>query len=127
MAVERDLHRVFIDQLVYPLVEREIIRHQEPVSERHVRELPLAVNILPVDRPHLDDAVGVFSRKRERGAVQVNNHPGDGRVDVCLDTIPEIEDRSGCRVTVIAEILCGEEDPPADFTRHLETAVRDRD
>jgi hypothetical protein len=64
-----------IDQLIDSLVVWEIIGHQKPVDERHIRELPCTVDILSIDRPDLDDTVRVLWRQRERGAVQVNDHP----------------------------------------------------
>jgi len=88
--------------------------HEQPVDEGHTGHLPGTPDILPVDRPELDDPVRVTQGKRQGRPVEVDNHPGDRGVGICGYPVPESEDGPGQRIAIIPQILLREEQARAD-------------
>jgi len=105
MAVERNPDRVPVDELIDLLVIREVMGHEQAVDEVHVRHQPGTPDFRAIDRPYLDDPVRIAQGKRQRGTVEVDNHPGDRGIDICFDLVLVAEDQTGSRITIIPEVL----------------------
>ena len=71
----------------------------------------------------LDDPVRIAQGKRQRGAVEVDNHPGDGGIDICCDPVLVAEDHTGSRITIIPEFLIRKKQQRADRVGHFCAAM----
>lgn len=105
VAVERDRNRVLVEELVDPLVVREVVGHQEPVDVGDVRDLSREPDVFPIRGPGLYDPVRVLRRQRERRPVEVNDHPGNFRVGIGHHAFSVPEDVPGKRVAVALEFV----------------------
>ena len=126
MAVERDLYRVPVDKFIDLLVIREIIIHKKTMNEIHTRYLPGTPDCPAINSLQFDDTVGIPQGKRKRGTVEIDNHAGDGGIDICSHPVPEPEDNAGHGITIIPEILITEKKPRADVKGGFYPAVGDR-
>jgi hypothetical protein len=114
-----------VDEFVDSLVKWEIMGLQKLMDEVHIRHLPGAVNLPAINCPHFDDPVRIAERERQRGTVEIDNHPGDGCINISDNTILKPEHNTGTGIAVITEFVFFEQQKRADDFRDLCTAVRD--
>jgi hypothetical protein len=126
MAIERNPDGVPVDKFVDPLVKWKVMSPEKLVNEMHIRYLPGTVYLSPVNCPQLDYSVRISERKRQRRAVEINNHSGDGRIDICSNPVLKSEYNTGEGVTIIPKFVIIEQQTRADAFRDLCSPVRDR-
>ena len=125
MAVERNPDLVPVNELIDLLVIREIMGHEQAVDEVHIRHQPGTPDFPAIDRHQLDDPVRIPQGERQRGTVEVNNHAGDGGIDICRNPVVVPENNAGQGIAVVPEIFFRQEQPRADMFRDFNPAVRD--
>jgi hypothetical protein len=96
------------------------------VNEMHIRHLPGTVYLPPVNCPQLDYPVRVAERKRQRWAVEINNHTGNGCIDICYNPVLESKHNTGEGVTIITKLVILKQQTRADAFRDLCSPVRNR-
>jgi hypothetical protein len=126
MAIERNPDRLFVDEFVDPLVKRKVMSPEKLVNELHIRHLPGAVHFPPVNCPHLDYPVRIAEGKRQRRAVEINNHSGDRCIDICCNPVLKTEHNTGIGITIITKFVIIEQQTRSDAFRDLCPTVRDR-
>ena len=107
MAVERNPDRVPVDELIDLLVKREVMSQEQAVNKVHIRHKPGTVDFPAIDRPRLDDPVRIAQGKRQRGTVEIDNHAGDGGIDIRRHPALVAEDNTGTGIAIIPEFLIG--------------------
>jgi hypothetical protein len=125
MAVEGNPDGLPVDQFVDSLVKWKIMVHEKGMNEVHIRHLPRAVNLPAINCSHFDDPIRIAKGERERRTVEINNHPGDGCINISSDTVLKTEHNTGLGITVIPEFILLEQQERADDLRDFSTAVRD--
>jgi hypothetical protein len=69
---------------------------------------------------------GSAERQRQRRAVEINNHTGNGCIDICYNPVLESKHNTGEGVTIITKFVIFEQQTRADAFRDLCSPVRDR-
>jgi hypothetical protein len=64
MAVKRNPDRMPIDELIDFLVKREVMRHEQGMDKKHVRDKTGTVDLPAIDRPEFDNAIRITQGKR---------------------------------------------------------------
>src|SRR5512137_1736810 len=98
---------------------------EKMVDKIHIRYLPGAVNFPPIDSPHLDYPVRITKGKRQRWTVEINNHSGDGGIDICCNTVLKSEYNTGIGITIITKFVISEQQTRADGFGDLCPTMRD--
>ena len=109
MAVERNPDGLPVDELIDSLVIREIMGLEKVMDEIHIRHSPGPVDIPAINRPHFDDPVGIAGGKRQWGAVDVDNHPGDGSINIGCHPVFKSEYPPGTGIAIITEFIVVEQ------------------
>jgi hypothetical protein len=117
---------MFVDKFVDSLVKWKVMSPKKMVDEMHIRHLPGAVNFTSVNCPHLDYPVRITEGKRQRRAVEINNHSGDGCIDICCNPFLKTKHNPGIGITIITKFVIIEQQTRADAFRDLCPTVRDR-
>jgi hypothetical protein len=126
MAIERNPDGLFVDEFVDSLVKWKVMSPEKMVDKMHIRYLPGTVKFPSIDSPHLDYPVRITEGKRQRRTVEINNHSGDGGIDICCNTVLKAEHNTGIRITIITKFVISEQQTRADSVGDLCPAVRDR-
>ena len=105
MAVKRYANRVPVDELIDLLVIREIPGLEQAVAEGYIRHHPRTPDLPAIDRPYLDDPVGITKGERQRGPVEIDNHAGDRGIDIGRDPVRVPEENTGIRIAIIPEFV----------------------
>jgi hypothetical protein len=109
MAVERYPHGLPVDELIDSLVIGEIMGLEKVMDEIHIRQQPGPVDIPAINRPHFDNSVRIAGGKRQWGAVEVDNHPGDGSINIGCDPVFKSEYTTGTGIAIITEFIVVEQ------------------
>lgn len=105
MAVERNPDGLPVDKLIDSLVIGEIMGLEKVMDEIHIRQQPGPVDIPAINRPHFDNPVRIAGGKRQWGAVEVDNHPGDGSINIGCDPLFKSEYNTGRGIAIITELI----------------------
>jgi len=125
MTVKCNPYGLSVYEFIDVLVEWEIMGPEQGVDERHIRHLPGSVNLPAINCPHLDNPVRIAEGERQRRTVEINNHTGNGGIEISNNAVLETEHNAGIRITVIVEIVLIEQQKRADDCRDFSTAMRD--
>jgi hypothetical protein len=125
MAVECNPDGLPVDEFIDSLVKWKIMGLQKLMDEVHIRYLPGAVNLPPVNCPYFDDPVGIAEGERQRGPVEIDNHPGDGCINISDNTVTKSEHNTSRGIAIVTEFVIFEQQKRAYDFRDLCTAVRD--
>lgn len=103
MAVERNPDGLTVYELIDVLVIGKIMGLEKVMDEIHIRQQPGPVDIPAIDRPHFDNPVRIAGRKRQWRAVEVNNHPGYGSINIGCHPVFKSEYLPGTGIAIIPE------------------------
>ena len=104
MAIERKADRLPVNELIDVLVIREIMGPEKVMDEMHIRQHSGPVDIPAVNRPHFDNPVRIAGRKRQWGTVEVDNHPGDGCINIGCYLVFKSENSPGTGIAIITKV-----------------------
>jgi hypothetical protein len=109
MAVERNPDWLPVDELIDSLVIREIMGLEKVMDEMHFRQQPGPVDIPAIDRPHFNNPVRIAGGKRQWRTVEIDNHPGDGSVNIGCHPVFKSEYPPGEGIAIITEFIVVEQ------------------
>jgi hypothetical protein len=124
MTIERDAYRFPIYEFIDSLVKREIMGPEQVVDEGHVRHPTGVVNLPAINCPHFDNPIRIAEGERQRRTIEINNHPGDGGIDISGNAVFKTEHNTGIGITVITEFVLFKKQKRADDFRDLSSTVR---
>jgi hypothetical protein len=109
MAVERNPDWLPVDELIDSLVIREIMGLEKVMDEMHVRQQPGPGDIPAINRLHFNNPVRIAGGKRQWGTVEVDNHPGDGSINMGSHPVFKSEYTTGKGIAIITEFIVVEQ------------------
>lgn len=105
MAVERNPDGMPVDELIDLLVIRKIMGLEKVMDEMHIRQQPGPVDIPAINRPHFDNPIRIAGGEGQGGAVEVDNHSGDGSVNIGCDPVFKSEYNTGRGIAIMTEFV----------------------
>jgi hypothetical protein len=105
MAVEGNPDGMLVYKLINSLVIGEKMGSEKVMDEIYIRQQPLPVDIPPINCPHFDNSIGIAGRERQWGAVEVDNHPGDGSINIGSHPVFKSEYTPGTGIAIITEFI----------------------
>jgi hypothetical protein len=109
MAVERNHNGLLVDELINSLVIGEIMGLEKVMDEIYIRRQAGPVDIPAINRPHFNNPVRIAGGKRQWGTVEVDNHPGDGSVNIGCHPVFKSEYPPGTGIAIITEFIVVEQ------------------
>jgi hypothetical protein len=105
MAVKCDPDRFPVDELIDSLVIGEVMSLKKVMDTGHIGQLPGPVDLPAIDSLCFDDSVRIAEGEWQWRTVKVNNHSGDGCINISRDAIFVSEYDTGIGIAIIPEII----------------------
>jgi hypothetical protein len=127
VTVKCNSDRSAINELVDSLVIGEIIGFKEMMDMLHIRQLTRPIDLTAIDGLYFYDPIRIPQGKGKWRTVEINNHTGNGCINICSDTVFVPEYHAGIRITIISEFIIPKQYMRADTLRDFNPPVGDRD
>jgi len=109
MAVKCNPDGITVDELIDSLVIGKIMGLEKVMDEVHIRQQPGLVDIPAIRCLHLDNPVRISGGERQRGTVEIDNHPGNRSINIGGDPVSKPENITGKGIAIITEFIVVEQ------------------